>query len=189
MSAQTRPDEQVVGIFDPLPHRYLFVPGTGALAAQCRARTHAIGRPVYVVHDSAGAVAGLRVPHYVVEAVIFEETLTGGSSSSSEGEERKEDRGGSPAADDESDSDWAYEAALRLCGLDPEGGGEFDWVDADGGDSDAAAADDEYVPSGDGGSGSGCDESEDESGEEGGTLGGSSDDGDELYNDMWFVKE
>ncbi|KAI1126913.1 hypothetical protein F5Y10DRAFT_202499 [Nemania abortiva] len=67
------PVEENVNIFDPMPHRYMFVPDRNKhTIAACRERTHAIGRPVYLVHDSHGGFMGLRVPHYVVDRVVWE---------------------------------------------------------------------------------------------------------------------
>ncbi|KAI1425214.1 hypothetical protein F5Y12DRAFT_748217 [Xylaria sp. FL1777] len=182
-STQTHPNEQIVNIFDEMPHRYMFVPGTGALATRCKERTHAIGRAVYIVHDSAGRVEGVRVPHYIVESTMFEET---------EGESHDD-------TEDEvsvsSDSDWEWEEALRLSGLDTETSrGESEWVDSDGYLNDA---DDEYDLSGDSESvdsdSTMCDEgygvSEDETVDPDSTLKQSdNEDEKECFDDTWFVK-
>lgn len=68
------PTEVLVSVFDPLPHRYTFVPNRNIMP-ECRARAHAIGRPVYVVRDSRGETVGLRVPRYVLESILWEEAV------------------------------------------------------------------------------------------------------------------
>ncbi|KAI3325208.1 hypothetical protein HD806DRAFT_553301 [Xylariaceae sp. AK1471] len=78
MPAQkTRPDEKLVNLMDPMPHRYIFVPsGNAYITANCRKRTRAEGRKVYVVQDSKKQKMGLRVPHYVYEAVLAQHDST-----------------------------------------------------------------------------------------------------------------
>ncbi|KAI1299475.1 hypothetical protein F5Y03DRAFT_250781 [Xylaria venustula] len=142
MSTQTPNREQTVGLFDEMPHRYMFVPGTGEFTARCREKALAIGRPVYVVLDSAGEIAGVRVPHYVVDSLIFEESM----------QEESEEEVSNPVntntgEDEDADSDWETEALLRMCGFDPDNcRGESDWVECD---EDLGAADDEYMPGSD----------------------------------------
>jgi hypothetical protein len=93
-SPSPSPSEEAitVSLFDPMPHRYVFVPDSDNnkyLMAECRLRTRAIGRPVYVVHDGRDVAIGLRVPHYVVEPVLFE--LAAREEEDQEEEQRKKE--------------------------------------------------------------------------------------------------
>ncbi|KAI0532588.1 hypothetical protein GGR58DRAFT_161756 [Xylaria digitata] len=78
MSTQILTDEnRLVGLFDPIPHRYMFLPGTDSLlASRCARATQAAGYPVYVVMDSVGKAMGLRVPHYILEPFLREDYST-----------------------------------------------------------------------------------------------------------------
>ncbi|KAI0977625.1 hypothetical protein F4678DRAFT_413602 [Xylaria arbuscula] len=174
MSTQTSNREQIVGLFDDMPHRYMFVPGTGDFTARCREKAHAIGRAVYVVLDSAGEIAGVRVPHYVVDSLIFEESMQEEDADSMNTDTNMN-------ADEDADSDWETEALLRMCGFDPDINcrDEPDWVECD---EELIAGEDEYVPSSDTDSDSSvCDDSMYES-----DL--ISDDDDEFF-DEFYVKE
>ncbi|KAI0404005.1 hypothetical protein F4802DRAFT_598620 [Xylaria palmicola] len=126
-TAPTRPDAEVVSIFDPVPHRYILVPGTDSqLVTECRARTRAIGRAVYVVEDARGEVIGFRVPHYVLESVIIEESLRkdgGGGGGVDDETAGGGERGGSESS---SDSDAASTSDLSL---DQDGGSESELDD------------------------------------------------------------
>ncbi|KAI0117895.1 hypothetical protein GGR51DRAFT_500491 [Nemania sp. FL0031] len=176
--------EENVSIFDPMPHRYMFVPDRNLhTVTACRERTHAIGRPVYIVHGERGEFMGLRVPHYVLEPVLWEQTVK-------EEEEKERARGG-PAPDSGLDLsksksvDSKVKAKVKVkpdldLGLNPELGifteedlelifeiigvrpeelprpGEFDWIVDDEDDSDYDDDDEGYASGGDGGSSSDC---------------------------------
>ncbi|GAW23878.1 hypothetical protein ANO14919_134550 [Xylariales sp. No.14919] len=75
---------EVVDLMSERPNRYLMVPGreSSGLAARSAERTLAAGWTVYVVVNSAGAVEGVRVPHFIAEPLIFEDSLLAASSSS-----------------------------------------------------------------------------------------------------------
>lgn len=165
--------EEPVNIFDPMPHRYMFVPDRNRhLMEKCRERTHAIGRPVYVVHGERGGPIGLRVPHYVVEPVVWEMETAASESASESGT-------GSDDADRERDcavreevkvnpdlevflnpelgicSEEDLEIIFEIMGVRPEAlarPGEFDWVVGD---------DDLDLEQGDEGYASGSDATED----------------------------
>ncbi|KAI1824116.1 hypothetical protein F4861DRAFT_548905 [Xylaria intraflava] len=67
-------DEQIVSLFEPMPHRYIFLPGQDTrIMTACRERARAAGRPVYAVLDARGEFIGVRVPHYILDPVIAEE--------------------------------------------------------------------------------------------------------------------
>ncbi|KAI1171904.1 hypothetical protein F4777DRAFT_582456 [Nemania sp. FL0916] len=73
------PPYEVVSIFSPMPHRYMLLPlspdhnhNNAQIIRACRSRTHAIGRPVYIVRGSSGNIMGIRVPHYVLEGVLWD---------------------------------------------------------------------------------------------------------------------
>lgn len=89
--------------------------------SECRARAHALGRPVYVVCDSEGDAIGVRVPRYVLQSIIWQEAVE------NENEETEKERGEGSSngdVDDESASLLRKDTYPEFCVISSDGEGE-----------------------------------------------------------------
>ncbi|KAF2970776.1 hypothetical protein GQX73_g2760 [Xylaria multiplex] len=135
MSTQMPTGENgLVGLFDPIPHRYMFLPGVdSALASRCAIATQAAGHPVYVVVDSTGRAMGLRVPHYILEPFLREDYSSDSTSSS----------GGLYIDDEPVYSDWEDEwPDEEDAEYEPESESESESDDGESGDMPVDESDD-----------------------------------------------
>lgn len=81
MPTSTTPSEEPqVRFFSPMPPGYVFVPkGDVYITSNCRKRTHAAGRAVYVVIDKNKKPLGLRCPGPIYDAVLQDHQATAGT--------------------------------------------------------------------------------------------------------------
>ncbi len=81
MPTTTTPSEEPqVRFFSPMPAGYVFVPkGDVYITSNCRKRTHAAGRAVYVVIDKNKKPLGLRCPGPIYEGVLQDHQATAGT--------------------------------------------------------------------------------------------------------------
>ncbi len=76
----THSEEPQVRFFSPMPAGYVFVPkGDVYITSNCRKRTHAAGRAVYVVIDKHKKPLGLRCPGPIYEGVLQDHQATAGT--------------------------------------------------------------------------------------------------------------